>query len=194
VRCDLDQQMSYPFPSGKTSSSKESSNKVEDPPQQKVAPGVVLDKDGKPCRTCTSSAAWMAMMKSGGKKSKAAPAPVSTRSDCPPDVEELGRSTWTLLHSVAATYPETAPPETQSIMKQFISTFSRLYPCYVCAEDFRDWMKEPGNEPRVEGQDGLGTWACQAHNAVNVKLGKPEFDCSLWKQRWKDGWKDGRCD
>lgn len=94
---------------------------------------------------------------------------------------------------MAATYPEAAPPETQTIMKQFISTFSKLYPCYVCAEDFQDWLKEPGNEPKVKGQDELGLWACRAHNAVNTKLGKPEFDCSLWKQRWKDGWTDGRC-
>ncbi|OCT47854.1 Mitochondrial FAD-linked sulfhydryl oxidase ERV1 [Cladophialophora carrionii] len=189
--------MSFPFPSGKASGSQESRSSNEDTPQQKVARGVVLDKDGKPCRTCTSSAAWLAMMKSSGKKPKAAAAaaaPVAPRSDCPPDVEELGRSTWTLLHSMAATYPEVAPPETQSIMKQFISTFSRLYPCYVCAEDFQDWLIQPGNEPKVKGQDELGMWACRAHNAVNVKLGKPEFDCNLWKERWKDGWKDGRCD
>ncbi|KAJ9611212.1 Flavin-linked sulfhydryl oxidase of the mitochondrial IMS [Cladophialophora chaetospira] len=186
--------MSFPFLPGKVSGSKEQSRDNEETPQQKTAPGVVLGKDGKPCRTCTSSAAWMAMMKSGGKKPKPAAVPTAPPSDCPPDVEELGRSTWMLLHSMAATYPEVATPETQSIMKQFISTFSRLYPCYVCAEDFQGWLKEPGNEPKVKGQDELGLWACQAHNAVNVKLGKPEFDCSLWKQRWKDGWKDGRCD
>jgi hypothetical protein len=32
----------------------------------------------------------------------------------PPDVEELGRSTWTLLHSMAATYPEKADAEHQA--------------------------------------------------------------------------------
>jgi mitochondrial FAD-linked sulfhydryl oxidase len=35
---------------------------------------------------------------------------------------------------------------------------------------------------------------CQAHNEVNRKLGKSEFDCGLWKERWRDGWRDGRCD
>ncbi|KIW75153.1 hypothetical protein Z517_11925 [Fonsecaea pedrosoi CBS 271.37] len=186
--------MSFPFPDGQASGTRDAED--EDKKPQKTAPGVVLDKDGKPCRTCTSSAAWMAMMKQGtGRKTKAAAAPVlPPRTECPPDVEELGRATWTLLHSIAATYPEAAPPETQSVMKQFISTFSMLYPCWVCADDFRDWMKKPGNEPKVKGQDDLGMWMCQAHNAVNVKLGKTEFDCSLWKQRWKDGWKDGRCD
>lgn len=118
----------------------------------------------------------------------------TTPDDCPADVEQLGRSTWTLLHTMAAQYPSKAPPTTQSVMKQFISTFSQLYPCWVCADDFRAWMVQPGNEPKVNGRDELGNWMCQAHNVVNVKLGKKEFDCSLWKQRWKDGWDDGRCD
>ena len=93
---------------------------------------------------------------------------------------------------MAATYPAAATESMQSTMWSFISTFSNLYPCGTCAEDFRQWMKV--NQPRVAGQDELGQWMCEAHNAVNVKLGKKEFDCSLWKQRWKDGWKDGRCD
>ena len=35
---------------------------------------------------------------------------------------------------------------------------------------------------------------CEMHNRVNVKLGKPEFDCSKVFQRWRDGWEDGSCD
>lgn len=81
----------------------------------------------------------------------------------------------------------------QATTRAFIQTFSALYPCGYCAEDFRGWLREPGNEVRVEGQDAFGDWACRAHNAVNVKLGKGEFDCKLWKERWRDGWKDGRC-
>ncbi|KAJ9646775.1 uncharacterized protein PV06_10476 [Exophiala oligosperma] len=186
--------MSFPS-SGLVSSSRDDTVTRHDAPPKQPPPGVVLDKDGKPCRTCTSSAAWMAMMKSSTGKTTKPVVPITTpASDCPPDVEELGRSTWTLLHSIAATYPENAPPETQSITKQFISTFSKLYPCWVCADDFRAWMAKPGNEPKVKGQEELGQWMCQAHNVVNVKLGKPEFNCNLWKQRWKDGWDDGRCD
>jgi FAD-linked sulfhydryl oxidase len=77
---------------------------------------------------------------------------------------------------------------------QFLSLFSKMYPCWVCAEDFRDWMAQPENEPKLKGRDDFGMWMCRAHNAVNVKLGKKEFDCNFWRQRWKDGWEDGRCD
>jgi FAD-linked sulfhydryl oxidase len=116
------------------------------------------------------------------------------QKECPPDVETLGRSTWTFLHSLTAAYPTTAPPEKQTEMKSFLTLFSKLYPCWVCAEDFRYWMSDPRNAPRLSSRSEFGTWMCEAHNAVNRKLGKKEFDCRFWEERWRTGWKDGRCD
>lgn len=55
-------------------------------------------------------------------------------------------------------------------------------------------MGESKNQPRLEGRDEFGNWMCEAHNAVNRKLGKKEFDCAKWEERWRTGWKDGRCD
>lgn len=104
----------------------------------------------------------------------------------PPDVERLGRSSWTLLHSIAATYPENPSSKQQADMKQFLKLFGNFYPCWFCAEDFDKYMKK--NEPVTDTQDHLGKWLCDAHNEVNEKLGKPKFDCNLWKKRWKDGW------
>ncbi|KAL1958958.1 hypothetical protein VTO42DRAFT_3511 [Malbranchea cinnamomea] len=186
---------------------------------QKLPKGVVLGKDGKPCRTCTSAAEWRALarMKSpttsfstsnpstatspssaaaGAAAAAAAISASSIANDCPPDVEELGRSTWTLLHSMAATYPTQASPQQQSDMQGFLSLFSRLYPCWVCADDFRNWMNDPSgrNKPRLSGRSEFGNWLCEAHNEVNRKLGKKVFDCSKWEERWRTGWKDGRCD
>jgi len=128
-------------------------------------------------------------------------------------------------------------------MKQFMGLFGKLYPCWVCAEDFREWMDRLENRLEVEGEVGVGNgpeagkkggrsllarrlegavtilgekengsninragagagskggnwldsrerfglWMCMAHNAVNTKLGKPEFDCSKWEDRWRTG-------
>ncbi|KAL4926905.1 flavin-linked sulfhydryl oxidase [Aspergillus undulatus] len=175
----------------------------------------VLDKNGKPCRLCTSAAAWRNLTKQS--KAQSAPAAATTTTaaststtqsqrtqatppehqrECPPDVEDLGRSTWTLLHSLTATYPETASSSEQSEMKSFLTLFSKLYPCWVCADDFRNWMSEPSgkNQPRLKGRKEFGNWMCEAHNEVNRKLGKKEFDCRFWEERWRNGWKDGRCD
>lgn len=39
----------------------------------------------------------------------------------------------------------------------------------------------------------LSQWLCRLHNKVNVKVGKPEFDCKKVNERWRDGWLDGSC-
>jgi FAD-linked sulfhydryl oxidase len=70
--------------------------------------------------------------------------------------------------------------------------FSKLYPCWVCAEDFQKYMEK--KEIRVKSRDEFGNWLCEAHNEVNKKLGKPVFDCGKWEERWRTGWKDGSCD
>ncbi|KAB8204371.1 ERV/ALR sulfhydryl oxidase domain-containing protein [Aspergillus parasiticus] len=176
----------------------------------KLPNGVILDKDGKPCRLCTSAASWRNLTKQAKAQGATStptttkPTPESTtststpqpRDDCPPDVEALGRSTWTFLHSLTASYPVQATQEQQGEMRTFLKIFSRLYPCWVCADDFRNWMAEPSgrNEPRLKGRADFGTWMCEAHNEVNRKLGKKEFDCRFWEERWRTGWKDGRCD
>ncbi|GKZ37256.1 hypothetical protein AbraIFM66950_008713 [Aspergillus brasiliensis] len=172
----------------------------------KLPNGVILDKDGKPCRLCTSAASWRALT----KQAKSTPSTTATSTstmpksltttpgytDCPPDSEALGRSTWTFLHSLTASYPAQASSEQQSEMRQFLGIFSKLYPCWVCAEDFRTWMAEPSgeNQPKLGGRKEFGDWMCRAHNEVNRKLGKSEFDCRFWEERWRKGWADGRCD
>ncbi|KHO01094.1 augmenter of liver regeneration [Metarhizium album ARSEF 1941] len=174
----------------------------EDHQPKKLPKGIVLGKDGKPCRNCTSFAAWAAMTKENVRQNELASSnktsvgdatrPSKPRSDCPPDVEALGRGTWTLLHSIAASYPDSPSTSQQSDLLRFVKLFSKLYPCWVCAEDFRTYI---GREvPRVGSRDDFGKWLCGAHNDVNRKLGKPEFDCSRWQERWRTGWKDGRCD
>lgn len=112
--------------------------------------------------------------------------PGGYKKDYPPDVEKLGRSSWSLLHSVAATYPETPSNKQQADLKQFLKLFGNFYPCWYCGGDFEKYMEK--KEPATESQDAFGKWLCEAHNDVNKKLGKPRFDCNLWKQRWKDGW------
>ncbi|KAM4057978.1 Erv1 / Alr family protein [Hirsutella rhossiliensis] len=172
---------------------------------KKIPRGVVLGKDGKPCRSCTSFAAWAAQTKQkttgqdggggqggGGAMTASSLTAAAPRPDCPPDVEALGRSTWTLLHSIAASYPEAPSRAQQSDLLGFVGLFGRLYPCWVCADDFQAYMAR--RAPPVASRREFGDWLCAAHNDVNRRLGKPEFDCATWEQRWRSGWKDGRCD
>lgn len=181
--------------------------KDQDSHASTIPKGVVLDEEGKPCRLCTSVASWKALTKRAKESSSSVAntattsatstsQPLHNTNECPPDVEALGRSTWTLLHSLTAAYPKHPTQEKQNEMRSFLTLFSRLYPCWVCADDFRTWMNEPSgqNQPRLSSRQDFGTWMCEAHNAVNRKLGKKEFDCKFWEERWRTGWKDGRCD
>lgn len=114
--------------------------------------------------------------------------------------EELGRATWTLLHSVAAALPSDAQPLPRRQRKAFcqlVHSLAELYPCAECAEHFGRIVDARPPERAAAAGDAaaIRLWLCDAHNDVNEKLGKPRFDCSLVGARWAgmdcDG-EDGR--
>ncbi|KDN61652.1 putative Erv1/Alr family protein [Colletotrichum sublineola] len=168
-----------------TSGGASTTTRTPSEPPKPLPKGMVLGPDGKP-----AFSSWASQM--NGSLRKGASVTSGPADDCPPDVEALGRGTWQLLHSIAATYPEKPSPAQKEDLRGFMRLFSKLYPCWVCAEDFQSYMQK--EQIRVEGRNEFGNWLCQAHNEVNRKLGKKEFDCSKWEERWRTGWKDGRCD
>lgn len=184
--------------------------------------------NGRPCKACVSVEDMMKMGKNiaakkagGGSGSSGDPKPAGSsssaadvnnnstprRKDCPVDKDELGRSTWNLLHTMAAYYPDKPTKEEKSDMKDTLTSLSKVcmvlnediilhcsfqtYPCPHCAEDFRKDLKQ--NPPKLENRETLSQWMCEMHNRVNVKLGKERFDCTKVFERWYDGWKDGSC-
>jgi len=112
--------------------------------------------------------------------------------ECPPNAQELGRATWTYLHSVAAYYPEKPTKKQQKDMQSFLRIFSEFYPCKPCAKYLVKELKE--HPPQVETKSALSVWVCQLHNEVNARLGKPIFDCSKVDERWRTGPPNGFCD
>ena len=41
--------------------------------------------------------------------------------------------------------------------------------------------------PDVSSRANLAHWFCKAHNNVNERLGKPQYDCAKVTERWKCG-------
>ena len=108
--------------------------------------------------------------------------------------KNLGRSTWTLLHTMAARLPDEMgnDDEDNKIVRedveQFVKLLSKLYPCGECAEHFRGHLKE--RPIRVGGKEDFKQWLCEIHNDVNKMLEKDLFDCKELDTRWTCGCKD----
>ncbi|KAL3538814.1 hypothetical protein ACH5RR_002180 [Cinchona calisaya] len=107
------------------------------------------------------------------KKEKAA-SPVSK--------EELGRATWTFLHTLAAQYPDKPTRQQKKDVKELMAILSRMYPCKECADHFKEVLR---SHPVLAGsQHEFSQWLCHVHNVVNRSLGKLVFPCERVDARW----------
>lgn len=91
---------------------------------------------GVPCRSCTDFQTWSkAQTQKNTKASKVAEKIRST--ECPLDKDELGKSTWSFLHTMAAYFPAKPSPDESNRMTKFLDILPDFYPCQHCAEDLK---------------------------------------------------------
>mmetsp|Transcript_388 Transcript_388/g.976 ORF Transcript_388/g.976 Transcript_388/m.976 type:complete len:312 (+) Transcript_388:277-1212(+) len=96
--------------------------------------------------------------------------------------EDLGRSTWTLLHMLAAQFPDNPSRQQRRDARQLIDCLTRIYPCSECARHFKEIVRR--DPPTVNNGKELRQWMCRVHNTVNRSLNKPVFNCDLVEARW----------
>lgn len=115
----------------------------------------------------------------GGKRSRA----VLRSGKRGIDKEQIGRATWTLLHTIAAQYPDHPSSRQKRDAKNLIDIMTRMYPCGECAEHFSEVVK--AYPPQVGSRQEFSQWMCRIHNVVNRSIGKAEFNCSYVSSRWE---------
>ncbi|XP_008787162.1 FAD-linked sulfhydryl oxidase ERV1-like isoform X1 [Phoenix dactylifera] len=115
------------------------------------------------------------------------------KSVTPLTKEELGRATWTLLHSIAAQFPDQPTRQQKRDAKELMAILSRLYPCKECADHFKEVLK--ANPVQAGSQAEFSQWLCHVHNVVNRSLGKSTFPSERLNARWgKLDCEDRGCD
>ena len=77
----------------------------------------------------------------------------------------LGRVTWPMLHRMTLAYPDIPTDLEKQKMKKLIHAFSWVYPCIICATDFREKLIE--KPPELDSRKQLALWLCEQHNFVN---------------------------
>ncbi len=107
----------------------------------------------------------------------------AAHEELPADLEQLGRGTWTLLHTIAAYYPDRPSAEKKQQVHQFLRSLAKVFPCDECGADFGRALTE--RPPRLDSQAEFAHWMCDAHNHVNARLGKPLFPCEQVQRRWR---------
>jgi len=99
----------------------------------------------------------------------------------------LGHATWSMLHTMAALFPEKPTAAQQGAMRMFLRSLGTLYPCGTCAKHFRQFMIRR-KIPHPLTRQKLAEWMCEAHNAVNQRLEKPMQNCNYenLKKKWPE--------
>lgn len=119
--------------------------------EQKKVPSarIKMPKTDCPDPVCQSTSDMFAQALKGASKStdptKAA-AKAKEPARCPLDINELGKSAWDVIHTMAAYYPEDPSEEQQRAATNFFTSLALLYPCHICAEDFQESVGR--NPPR----------------------------------------------
>ncbi|XP_030553507.1 FAD-linked sulfhydryl oxidase ERV1 isoform X1 [Rhodamnia argentea] len=96
--------------------------------------------------------------------------------------EELGRATWTFLHTLAAQYPDKPTRQQKKDVKELMAILSRMYPCQECADHFKEILR--ANPVQAGSHAEFSQWLCHVHNVVNRSLGKLAFPCERVDARW----------
>lgn len=86
-----------------------------------------------------------------------------------------GPSGWNFLHAVSYSFPVKPSEEEKHDMYNFLRYFARVIPCKMCRDDFGNYIRthlKNSDNPALKSKQQLVYFLVDAHNYVNVKIGK----------------------
>ncbi|XP_019230307.1 PREDICTED: FAD-linked sulfhydryl oxidase ERV1 isoform X3 [Nicotiana attenuata] len=88
--------------------------------------------------------------------------PKQEKNAGPVTKEDLGRATWTFLHTLGAQYPDKPTRQQKRDVKELMAILSRMYPCKECADHFKEVLRHPMQWATFPGSR-IWTVTCNAH-------------------------------
>jgi hypothetical protein len=88
-----------------------------------------------------------------------------------PDI--WGPKLWKSIHFIALAYPVNPTDDQKKNYKLFFESLSNVIPCSICANNYKDHLKElPLNEAVLKDRETLVKWTIDVHNLVNKETNK----------------------
>lgn len=86
-----------------------------------------------------------------------------------------GPTFWKTYHIMALNFPSAASPIASQKMKEFVSAIPWTLPCEKCRVHCMKYIHENLTDSVVESNKNLFVFFVNFHNAVNIRLGKPQY-------------------
>lgn len=100
-----------------------------------------------------------------------------------PDV--WGPSTWTFLHLIVLSEPDSMEPSRTMFYKQLYEVLQELLPCQKCRNHLRENLKKLPPLENIQTKRELFDWTVDLHNKVNEITGKRMYTREEAYQHWK---------
>ncbi|GLJ13429.1 hypothetical protein SUGI_0212050, partial [Cryptomeria japonica] len=89
--------------------------------------------------------------------------------------EELGRATWTLLHTIGAQFPDKPTKQQKRDVKELMAILSRIYPCKECADHFKDSARRCESSGRMKLQSTVSRGSRKAREVAAEVVADPRW-------------------
>ena len=105
-----------------------------------------------------------------------------------PDV--WGPMLWNLIHAYSLNYPVTPTTLDRLKARRYYDAIPRFIPCPSCAIHFQQILDR--SPPITDSRAALTEWAYDAHNEVNISIGKPTFSMEDFMRKYSPTIKDNQ--